>query len=835
MISPRLALRTLRRTPFVTAVAVASLALGIGANSAIFSVFNELLLRPVAAPDPGSLVNLGAPGPKPGAQSCGQAGGCDEIFSYRMFRDLEGAQATQASFTGIAAHRVLGANLSYQNQVSAADGLLVSGSYFPVLRLRPALGRLFTPEDDKVIGGHFVAVLSYSYWRNDLGAPQDVVNQTILINGQSMTIVGVAPEGFEGTTVGLRPKVFVPISMRGVMSPWFKGFDNRRSYWVYLFARLKPGVSVEQAKRAINVAYKPIINDVEAPLQEGMSDQTLKRFRAKEVTVVDGRRGQTSIQREAKTPIMLLFSITGIVLLIACANIANLLMARGAGRSLEMAVRLSLGAGRWQLLGQLLTESCLLALFGGVVSLLVARWTLAGIMALLPPDASQTLTFGIDSHVVVFAALLSLGTGLLFGLFPALHSTRPDLITAIRANTGQPSGARAASRFRTSLVTAQIALSMSLLILAGLFVKSLFNVSRVELGVKIDRVLTFAINPELNGYSAARSQTLFARVAEEVEALPGVTDVSMALVALLSGDNWGNDVAVEGFRRGPDTDANSRFNLVGPGYFRTLGVPIKAGREFTPADAPDRPKVAVVNEAFVKKFNLPPNPIGKRMGTGRNEEQLDIEIVGLVQNAKYSSVKDEIPPVFVTPFKQDTSMGTANFYVRTTQEPGQLVKSIRSVMAKIDPTLPVVNLKTMVQQVKENVFLDRMIGTLSASFAVLATILAAVGLYGVLAYTVAQRTREIGVRMALGADRRRVRAMVLRQVGVMTLIGAVIGIGGAVGLGQLAQSLLFNLKGHDPLVTVVATFLLAVVAFAAGGIPATRASRVDPMQALRYE
>ena len=827
-----LAVRTLRKTPFVTAVAVLSLALGIGANSAIFSLFDQMLLRSLPAHEPGRLVNLGAPGPKPGSQSCNQAGDCDLVFSYPMFRDLERAQTV---FTGIAAHRIFGANLAFNKQTMNGEGVLVSGSYFPVLGLRPALGRLLTPADDQVVGGHFVAVLSHSYWQTRLGANPAVLNEPIVVNGQTMTIVGVAPRGFEGTTLGSRPQVFVPITMRGLMSPGFDGFENRRSYWAYLFARLKPGVSIERARTAINAVYRPIIKDVEAPLQERMSDQTMARFKTKEIVVEEGRRGQSSVHGEARTPLILLFSITGIVLLIACANIANLLLARAAQRSMEMAVRLSLGASRPQLLAQLLTESVLLAVLGGAASLLVARWTLTGIAAMLPPEAATTLQLELRPAVVVFAAALSIGTGLLFGMFPALHSTRPDLVTTLRANAGQPSGARAAARFRTSLVTVQIALSMALLISAGLFIKSLVNVSRVDLGLKVDDVVTFGISPELNGYTPTRARALFQRVEEEIAAIPGVTGVSASLVPILSGSNWGTDVAVEGFKRDPDTDANARFNEIGPDYFRTLGVPLLAGREFNATDALGTPKVAVVNEAFAKKFNLGREAVGKRIGTGEDQDKMDIQIVGLVRNAKYSQVKQEMPPLFFTPYRQDSTVGAINFYVRTSLEPEQLLRTLPAVVARLDPNLPVENLKTMPQQVRENVFLDRMISTLSAAFAALATMLAAVGLYGVLAYTVAQRTREIGVRMALGADGRRVRGMVLRQVGRMTLVGGAIGVAAALGLGRAAQSLLFGLEGHDPLVVATAAVVLALVAFGAGYIPAARAARVEPMQALRYE
>ena len=832
MVNLRLAARTLRKTPFVTAVAALSLALGIGANAAIYSLFDEILLRALPVREPDRLVNLSAPGPKPGSQSCNDAGDCDVVFSYPMFRDLERQQTV---FTGIAAHRLFGANLAYRGQTLSGDGTLVSGSYFPVLGLRPALGRLLGPADDQTVGGHFVAVLSYAYWESRLGADPDVLNETIVVNGQPMTIVGVAPRGFAGTTLGMRPHVFVPLTMRGLMAPGFRGFDNRRSYWAYLFARLKPGVSLEQARVALNSLYRPIVAEVEAPLQEGMSDQTMAQFKKKEIVVEPGRRGQASIHRESRVPLLLLFSVTGIVLLIACANIANLLLARAARRSQEMAVRLSLGATRGQLLGQLLTESVLLAVLGGATSLLVAHWTLAGIGAMLPADAQGTLHFSLRPGIVVFAAALSLGTGLLFGMFPALHSTRPDLVSALKANSGQPSGARAAARFRTSLVTAQIALSMALLVSAGLFLKSLANVSRVELGVKIDDVVTFGISPELSGYDRPRARALFERTEAELAQVPGVTGVAASLVPLLSGSNWGTDVSVEGFKKDADTDANARYNEVSPGYFRTLGVPLLAGREFTEADALGRSQVAVVNEAFAKKFGLGRDAVGKRMSSDDDKGELDIEIVGLVQNAKYSEVKQEIPPLFFTPYRQDSTIGAINFYVRGSGPPGQLLRTIPGVVKRLDPNLPVEELKTMPQQVSENVALDRMVSTLSAAFAGLATLLAAVGLYGVLAYTVAQRTREIGMRMALGADARRVRAMVLGQVGRMVLVGGAIGLAAALGLGRAARSLLYELEGHDPVVFVVAAVLLAAVALGAGYIPALRASRVDPMQALRYE
>jgi predicted permease len=793
-----------------------------------------MLLRPLPVQSPGTLVNLAVPGPKPGSQSCGQAGGCDVVFSYPMFRDLE--RETKA-LSGLAAHRGFGTNLSYEGHTLNGAGLLVSGSYFPTLGIAPALGRLLGPGDDRAIGESPVVVLSHDYWVTRFGANPAVLNKTLMANGHSLTIVGVAPAGFSGTTLGSKPEIYVPITMREQMEAGFKGFDNRRSYWAYVFGRLAPGVTMEAAQTELSTRYHTIINEVEAPLQKGMSEATLERFRNKPIVLTQGQRGQSSVHEEASTPLNLLFAVTGVVLLIACANIANLLLARSAARANEMAVRLSIGASRRRLIGQLLLESCVLAVLGGLGGLLVARWTLGVIIAILPADAIATLTFELDWTVMAFAAALSLTTGILFGLFPAFHSTRPDLASTLKGTAGQPSGARSASRFRMGLVTVQMALSMALLASAGLFARSLFNVSRVDLGLKLDNLVTFAVAPQLNGYTDERSKTIFEQLENEVAALPGVTSVTASLVPVLAGNSWGTDVGVQGFKGGPDVDSNSRFNEIGAGYFSTLGVPLIAGREFTTSDRLGTVKVAIVNQAFAKKFGIERTAVGTLMRQNGSSGPLDMEIVGLVQNSKYNSVKDEVPPLFFIPYRQDEHIGFLTFYVRTAAEPTQFLKSLGTTVSKVDPNLPVEDLRTMTEQVKENVFMDRLISTMSAAFACLATLLAAIGLYGVLAFTVTQRTREFGLRMALGADGRNVRGLVLKQVALLAIVGGIVGLGMAWAIGGLAESKeqLFGLKGHDPLVFTAAFVLLGLVALGAGYLPARRASRVDPMTALRWE
>jgi len=830
----KFALRTLLKTPFVTTVAIVSLALGIGANTAIFSLFDQFLLRNLPVEEPERLVNLSAPGPNPGSQSCNQQGDCQELFSYPMYRDLE---REQGSFTGIAATRLFGANLSQGGQTTSGEGNLVSGSYFPVLGVQPALGRLLGPGDDQQLGEHPVAVLGFDYWANQLGADRSILNQSIIVNGYSMTVVGVAEAGFDGTTLGSKPDVYVPITMRTQMNPWFDGWESRTTYWIYAFARLNPGVSIEQATAEINSIYDPIIQEVEVPLQESMTAQTMERFRAKAVVLEAGGQGQSSIDDEAETPLRLLFGITAVVLLIACANIANLLLARGASRAQEMAIRGSLGASRRQMLTQLLVESCMLALLGGVASLAVARWTLGLITSSLPVEIVGTLDLQLSPRMILFAGGLSIGTGLIFGMYPALHSTRPDLVTMLKSTLGQAGSARAARRFRTTLVTAQISLSMALLVAAGLFIKSLVNVSQVDLGMNPESLVLFNVSPELNGYESERSAEFFLRVEEELAAIPGVTAVSADRVGVLGGSSWGNSVSVEGYAWEPGVDSGSRYNQVGPHFFSTLGMPLLAGREFTESDAEGAPKVAIVNEAFTRKFGLDgPRAVGMWMSNrGSQADSLDIQIVGVVQDAKYSDVKDAVPPVFFLPYRQDRGIGSMNFYARAGLDPDQLIAQINPLIASMDPNLPVDGLKTLEEQVQENVFVDRLISTLSAAFALLATVLAAIGLYGVLAYTVAQRTREIGLRMALGANKDTVQAMILKQVGRMVLVGGIIGLIAAFALGRAAQSLLFGMEGFDAPVVGLVTVLIGLVAFGAGYIPAVRASRVDPMNALRYE
>ena len=831
----RVAIRGLRRSPGLVITVVLSLALGIGANAAIFSLFQQLLLRPLPVPHPEQLVKVVAKGPRDGAKSCGEVGGCDETFSYPMFRDLERART---GLTGVAAHVPIDVAISFGGQPSHERATLVSGEYFKVLGIRPALGRLLEPSDDRSLGGHPVAVLSHRFWQSRLGGDPTVLNRTVSVNGQPFTVVGVAARDFDGATVGVRPALFVPLAMTrevGQAMPGMKEFEtNRKRYWLFLLGRVPPDVGAERAGAGLNAVYRPILTQVEAPLQEKLNSRDRQDFLQGKLELSPAGQGQSDLPGQVRTPLVLLFAVAAVVLLIACANIASLLLARGAARGMEVAVRLSLGASRRRVVAQLLMESVVLAAVGGAAGLFVGHVTLSLASSVLPPGVTSAVNLGLRWPMVLFAIALSGVTALLFGLFPALHSTRDSLVTTIRANAGQIAGARSTMRSHSALVAGQIALSTVLLVAAGLFLRSLHNVSRADLGLSVEHIATFTISPELNGYQPERRAQLFDRVENELSTIPGVSGVTSARIALFNGGGWGSEISVEGVKADPNVDRDAMINQVGPQFFRTLGIPLLSGREFTPADRDGAPGVAVVNEAFVKKFHLGDDAIGRRAALWGGDE-LNLQIVGVVRNAKYGSVKGEKQAVIYAAQHQDPGVGSVTYYVRTAADPAQLLRQIPAMMARIDRDVPVQDLKTMPQQIRENVYLDRMIGTLAGAFAAIATLLAAIGLYGVLAYAVAQRTREIGVRMALGADEWNVRRLVLRQVGAMTIVGGALGIVAALALSRLAKSMLYGLEANDPTSVASAATVLMVVALGAAYLPARRASQVDPMRALRAE
>ncbi len=823
------ALRQLLVHRSLSAVVITMLALGIGSTTAVFSLFHELVMHPLPVTDAQRLVNLQAPGPNLGSTTCSVAGDCDEVFSYPMFRDLE---TQQTGFLGIAAHRDFDAAIVADDRTSSAKGIMISGRYFDVLGLAPALGRGIGKEDDRGIGESRVVVLSYDYWRTTFGADPAAIGRRLEVNGQELAIVGVAPRGFSGTTVGVQPAVFVPITLRWAMEPQRPADqDDRRSAWVYLFARLAPGISSEQAVAGINARYSGILNELEAPaLPRGLPTNLVEQFRARRIVLANGAGGQSQVSRAVASPLAMLLGVTSLVLLIVCVNVANLLLARGMSRAGELAIRASIGASRGRLARQLLTEMTVLAALGGLLSVPVAIGTMRSLVALFPAGLAQPVT--MNGTALSFAALISIGTTLLFGLAPLLQATRVQPGAAIKTNTVQTVGRHGLLRFHGVLATAQIALSTVLLVLAGLFTQSLANVARTDLGIKVDSVIKFSVTPRRSGYTPERAMAFYEELENRLAAEPGVTSAAGARVALLTRRQW-NSVVLFGSDETSRDRPRTLTNEASPGFLQTLSIPLLAGRDFTAADRAGAPGVAVVNQEFVRQFGLGDTAVGTQFdleARGRG-----IEIVGVMGDAKYSSVRDTIRPQILLPYRQDDNLDELTFYVRGRVEPDALLRMAPRVVAGIDPTLPVTNLLTLEREVQNNVFLDRVLTTLSASLAALATLLAAIGLYGVLAYGVSRRTRELGLRLAMGARPRDLSTMVLKQVGVMAVIGGVIGLAAAYGAGRAAEALLFGLSGSDVTVFSAAAAVLAAVVLAAGYLPARRAGLTAPMEALRNE
>jgi predicted permease len=826
----RYSLRGLARRPLFTSVVVLTLALGIGVNVAMYSIFAQLLLRPLPVSEPERLVNFSSPNAGTDNSSCNNAGDCRSVFSYPMFRDLA---RVDGPFTGIAAHRYLEANLAYDGQSIAGYAMLVSGSYFPILGITPALGRLLGPGDDAVDGEAAAAILSFDYWQNALGGDPQAIGKTLVVNGKPLTIVGVAPERFHGTTVGGHADVYVPITFRWRINANLEPTDSREKRWAYLFARLRPGVSIEQAEAETDTAYRAILNDVEAPLLKDAGARDLAALRAQTLKLEPGARGQSGIRGVARTPLTLLLAATSFVLLIACVNVANLMLVRIAGRSAEIAVRTSLGASALRIAWQMAVEVLVLTALAATASVPLTVAALRGIGTLLPEFAVELFDVPLDPAMLGITAALALVSAGLFGIGPALKLARMMPAQTLRAGGTHSTAGKAATRLRSALTSAQIGLSMTLLVLAGWFAQSLVNATRVDLGIRTDSLVTFEIAPERNGYSLPRAAALFDRLARELEALPGIVSVASATVPLLQGSTWSSNVAIEGVKVGRGIDANVFTNYVSPKFFSTVETPLLAGRNFTEADAADRPKVAIVNERFLAKFGLDRSVVGKRMSFGQGGP-LDIEIVGVAQDAKYSDVKLPTPPQVFAP-RSLGAVNSLNFYIRSGSGPLAVRAGVEQVLARLDPNLPLVQYRTMRDIVRENLFVDRLMSALAVALAILATLLASLGLYGAVAYGVAQRTRELGLRLALGAPPGRLRAMVLRQVASMAVTGGALGLAAAALFGHAARSLLFDLSPSDPRVLSIAVVTLGAVVAAAGYLPARRAARVDPVIALRSE
>ena len=828
----KLALRVFRKSPAFAAIVVLTLALGTGANTAIFTLLDQVMLRLLPVERPDRLVLLHAPGAFSGWTT--QHSDTVMPLSDPVYQGLRDRTSV---FSGVLAHYPTPIHLSTGAQTDNVTGDMVSGSYFEVLGLRPAVGRLITPQDDRVPSGHPVVVLGNGLFQRRFGGDPGIVGQTISVNNHPMTVVGVAPVGFDGTEVGSSIDVYVPLSMQQEVQPtWGKRLGDWRSRFLVCMARLKDGVTLKEAGAAANVVYRQLIEEDLQHVKEP-SERIKKLFREKTVHLLPGGRGMSGLRDESGTPLLVLMGMVGLVLLIACANVAGLLLARASARQKEIAVRLALGAGRLRLVRQYLVESVILSLAGGLFGLVLAYWVGEALIRALPyEEAVRTLSAAPDLRVGLFTLTLSVLTGVGFGLVPALRASRTDLAPALKSEATAVVGGGAHFGLRKGLVVAQVALSLLLLIGAGLFTRSLMNLRSLDPGFQADRLVAFRVDPDLNGYSFAQRADALRRIQDELAAEPGVVSVSGADVTLLTDSNSSSSIRVEGYESKEGEDMNPNFNYVAPGFFSTLGIPLLAGRDIGPTDLLQAPKVAVVNETFARYFFKAESPIGRRFGLGRREKGgFDVTIVGVARDGKSATLREETRRFVYVPYMQEESIGGLTFYVRSAVDPGAIGERLRAAVRRVDATLPVTDLKTMTTQIGESLFVERMVAALSAAFGLLATVLAAIGLYGVMSYAVTMRTREIGLRVALGADQRAVLFLVLREVALLAAIGVAIGLPGGYGLGRLVESQLFGLSARDPLTFAVATVGLLATAFLAGLIPAARAARVDPMTALRYE
>jgi putative ABC transport system permease protein len=825
----RLAARGLRRSPLFATVAILSLALGIGANTAIFTLIDQILLRRLPVKEPDQLVMLYQQGSHMGSNMG------TRMHSYPIYQDF---QARAEPLSEVLCRRLVPASVSIDNRTERVQAEMVSGNYFSMLGVAPALGRVFNSrEDDQQYQGHPSVVLSYDYWVDRFARDPGVLGKKILVNDSPMTIVGVSAAGFAGLDPAQSPQIRVPVLMKPAMVPdWgWVHMDDRRTRWVQVFGRLKSGYTVESAKGPLQGLFTQIRgHEMTLPAAKDWSAYSRDQFMKGRLQVVSANIGFSGIRNDFSTALVVLMCMVGLVLLIACANVANLLIARGFMRQREIAVRLSLGASRGRLVRQLLVESLVLSFVGGVVGLGVAVFLTRALLALVPSEGQPLLIQAQpDVRILGFALCLTFATGIIFGLLPALRASRPDPWTTLKDTVGSIAGSGGSLFLRKGLVTAQVALSFLLLFGAGLFVRSLQNLKTTDTGVVLDNLVTFQLSPALSGYTDQRAVQFYQELLDRLRSAPGVKSAALAAVSILSGDEWDSYMSVEGHRPADGENMQAFMNALSPGYFATMQIPFLEGRDFKSMDVHDKANVAIVNRRFAEHFFKGTSAVGKHIGWGGGPDmKLSIEIIGVVADSLYEGPREGVRrQVFIPKWGRNS----AAFYVRTSTASASAYSVIRSEVKQLDSSMPVYQMKTLEAQLDETLLTDRLIALLSAGFGLLATVLASIGLYGVMAFVVARRKKELGIRLALGAQPGMVIWMVMREVLLLLTIGLAVGIPAAMWLGQLVSSQLYGIQPHDPLIAGSMMLLLTIVSAAAGLIPAHRASRIDPILALRYE
>ena len=825
----RYALRGLRRSPLFATVAVLSLALGIGANTAIFTLIDQVLLRKLPVRSPEQLVMLYQTGPHNGSNMG------TRMHSYPMYQDF---QQRAEPFSEVLCRRLVPASISVDNQTERITAEIVSGNYFSMLGVPAAVGRVFNShEDDQQYNAHPVVVLSYDYWSNRFARDPSVVGKKILVNDYPMSIVGVSAAGFDGIDPVEAPAMRVPVQMKPVMLPewpWLH-VDDRRSRWVQVFGRLKPGYTAESVAGTMQGLFLQIRKyEMTLPAAADWSSYMRDSFMRGELHVEGAATGFSGTRNEFSIALIVLMCMVGLVLLIACANVANLLIARGFARQREIAVRLSLGASRAILVRQMLVESLVLSGAGAAVGLALAVVLTRGLLALMPTGGDPLLVSAWpDMRVLAFTLAVTVSTGIIFGLIPALRASAPDPWTTLKDTVGSIASTSGSLFLRKGLVAVQVALSFLLLFGAGLFVKSLQNLRTIDTGVTLDNLVTFQIAPALSGYDRERATLVYQHILERLRAAPGLRAAGVASVAILSGNEWDSTMGVEGHRPQDGEDMQAFMNALSPGYFEAMRIPLQEGRDFRDSDAKETATVAIVNRKFASHFFPTGTAIGKKVGFGTGpKSQLNIEIVGVVADSLYEGPREGVRRQVFLP-KWGNSSGA--FYVRTNQASRSAYEIIRHEVRQVAATMPVYQMKTLQGQLDEILTTDRLVAVLSAGFGLLATVLASIGLYGVMAFVVVRRKKELGIRLALGAQRGRVLWMILREVLLLVGIGLGVGVPAAIAAGRLVAAELYGVQGYDPTVAFATAALLLVVSVLSGLIPAQRASRIDPILALRYE
>ena len=829
----RFALRTLRRSPVFAAVAVGSLALGIGANTAIFTLVDQLILRRLPVQDPDRLVILTGVG-----RHYGNDMGRNPL-SYPMFQDIRDRNQV---FSGVMCRYRVNPSVDAGTETEVIGGELVSGNYFHLLGIAPASGRLFTEDDDTLFGAHPYAVLSYAWWQSKFAGSPDAIGRTIRVNGYPVRIIGVSQPGFEGMEPGLPASIFVALSIAPAVRPGFADMLNRRHRWVTVYGRLKPGVSAGQAQAGLQPLFHQILEGevAEAAFRNATAFDK-EQFLKMRLSLLPGSQGNTTLRAQYERPLWVLTGVVGLVLLIACANLAGLLTARAAARRKEIAIRLAVGCSRARMVRQLLAESLVLAACGGAAGAGLAMLMAKGLLAYLPTNLTgYAISSSPDYAVMGFTLAVCFLAGAGFGLVPALQSTRPDLAQALKDQAGSIMGGRigdgAQFSFRKLAVTAQVALCLLLLIGAGLFLRSLANLRSIDPGFRTGNVVQFSVAPRSAGYDTNRTRGFYRRLEDKLRAVPEVRSAGLASMLVLTNTGFDRAITVEGYAGARGEVMKPHFDLVSPGYFETMGMRVLAGRNFTIQDDSSAPPVAVVNASFVGKYLGNRLAAGRHIGIGSDPgTPANIEIAGVVNDAYYDSLRSEVAPEVYLCTLQQPAPNAQTVYVRTVGNPDGALRAIRSAVQELGPGLPILNLKTLERQVDESLASDRMIATLAAVFGVLATILAVVGLYGVTAYTVTRRSREIGIRMALGAQRSSVVGLVMREVLVLVLAGVAVGLPSAAALSHIAGTQLYDVGPNDWASMTVATILLTAVALVAAYLPARRAARYDPVRVLRAE